>query len=129
MMPPIAVAKFSLVQRNLSTGIKLFWPKKKIFLRSAGKAVTKKTSSCYDFVFKIFFARKKSLSRCVVIRRSNDAKNFLMTFFCRRRNVVDKKSTKNGTATATEQYFARTFQKISEAGYFSKPGTDPSDHL
>ena len=74
-----------------------------------------------------FLLGKKSLSRCVVIRRSNDAKNFLMTFFCRRRNVVDKKSTKNGTAT--EQYFPRTFQKISEAGYFSKLGTDPFDHL
>ena len=99
MMPPIAVAKFSLVQRNLSTGIKLFWPKKKIFLRSAGKAVTKKTSSCYDFVFKFFLLGKKSLSRCVVIRRSNDAKNFLMTFFV----VAETSSTKNRQKMGQQQ--------------------------
>ena len=126
-MPPTAVAKFSLVQRNLSTGIKLFWPKKKIFLRSAGKAVTKKTSSCYDFVFKIFFARKKKFVKMCRYSSLKRRQKLFNDVFCRRRNVVDKKSTKNGTAT--EQYFPRTFQKISEAGYFSKLGTDPFDHL
>ena len=88
-----------------------FLAQEKVFLRSAGKAVTKKTSSCYDFVFKIFFARKKKFVKMCRYSSLKRRQKLFNDVFCRRRNVVDKKSTKNGTAT--EQYFPRTFQKIS----------------
>ena len=98
-----------------------FLAQEKIFLRSAGKAVTKKTSSCYDFVFKFFFARKKSLSRCVVIRRSNDAKNFLMTFFV----VAETSSTKNRQKMGQQQsnIFRGPFKRFLKLATF--PNLEP----
>ena len=75
-----------------------------------------------------FLLGKKSLSRCVVIRRSNDAKNFLMTFFV----VAETSSTKNRQKMGQQQsnILRGPFKRFLKlAGYFSKPGTDPSDHL
>ena len=98
-----------------------FLAQEKVFLRSAGKAVTKKTSSCYDFVFKFFLLGKKSLSRCVVIRRSNDAKNFLMTFFV----VAETSSTKNRQKMGQQQsnIFRGPFKRFLKLATF--PNLEP----